>query len=212
MPNCNYTINGGTLNIGSLTKSIGTFQITGGTLTGTSSGQLTSNAAYDIEAGLVAVKLAGSGIALNKTTTGTAILTGSNTYTGATTISAGTLQLGTGTSAGSLSSSTTIAVTTGAIFDYNLSTSMTLTARVSGAGTLQKDGAGTLTMSGANTFSGNLIVNAGTLGLQRQLARRQLHDQRGNVEYQHAFRLDRRVPDHRRHGHRQRHIDEQHHL
>ncbi len=168
LPSCNYTITGGALNIGSLTQSIGTFQITGGTLTGSSSGQLTSNAAYDIEAGLVVVKLAG-GIALNKTTTGTAILTGSNTYTGATTISAGTLQLGNGGSTGALSSSTTIAIGASGTFDYDLSSSLTLTARVSGSGTLKKDGTGTLTMSGSNSFSGNLIVNSGTLAYNANL-------------------------------------------
>jgi autotransporter-associated beta strand protein len=42
------------------------------------------------------VILAGSGIALNKTTSGTVTLSQANTYTGNTTISAGTLALGVG--------------------------------------------------------------------------------------------------------------------
>lgn len=166
LPNCNYTINGGTLNIGSLSRSMGTFQITGGTVTGP--GRLTSNATYDVRAGTVTAVLGGS-VGLNKTTSGTAVLTGSNAYTGATSISAGTLQLGAGGSAGSLSSSTTIAIGSGATFDYNLSSSQTFTGRISGVGTLQKDGAGTLTMSGANSFSGNLVVNAGTLAYTANL-------------------------------------------
>ena len=41
----------GTLNLGTRSQSIGTFQITGGTVTGT--GTLTSNAAYDIQGGTV---------------------------------------------------------------------------------------------------------------------------------------------------------------
>ena len=60
---CPYTITGGTLNIGTLSASIGAFQITGGTVTGTT-GVLTSNAAYDIEAGTVNVALAGTGRAI----------------------------------------------------------------------------------------------------------------------------------------------------
>ena len=161
LPICNYTINGGTLNIGSLSQSIKTFQITGGTVTGTT-GRLTSNTAYDIEAGTVGAILAGTNIALNKTTSGTAILTASDTYTGATTISAGTLQLGTGGSTGSLSTSTNITVGSGGTFDVNRSGSVSFTSKISGAGTLAKDGTGTLTLSG-NSFSGNLFVNNGTL-------------------------------------------------
>ena len=161
LPNCNYTITGGVLNVGSLTKSIGTFQITGGTLTGSGSAQLTSNAAYDVETGTVGIGLAGN-VGLNKTTAGTAILIGANTYTGATTISGGTLQLGNGGSPGSLSSSTSIVVNSGGTLDVNRSGSVSFTNQLSGNGTLVKDGAGTLTMTG-NSFSGNLLVNTGAL-------------------------------------------------
>ena len=79
LPGGAYTISGGTLNFNALSKSIGTFQITAGSVTGT--GTLTSNAAYNIQAGTVNPVLAGS-VALNKTGTGTAILNGINTYSG----------------------------------------------------------------------------------------------------------------------------------
>jgi autotransporter-associated beta strand protein len=93
LPACNYTIAGGTLNTRSLSKSMGTFQITGGTVTGT--GSLTSSSPYDVQAGTVDVGLAGSGIALNKTGSGTATLSGTtaNSYTGGTTITGGKLIL-----------------------------------------------------------------------------------------------------------------------
>jgi autotransporter-associated beta strand protein len=91
LPACNYTITGGTLDIGANSKAIGAFRITGGTLSGT--GTLTSSSAYDIQAGTVNAVLAGTNIALNKTGAGTAILAGANTYTGPTTISAGTLKV-----------------------------------------------------------------------------------------------------------------------
>ena len=68
---CPYTISGGTLNIGSMSTFIGTFQLAGGTVTGT--GTLTSNAAYDIESVAHSAVLAGS-VGLNKTTTGVATI------------------------------------------------------------------------------------------------------------------------------------------
>ena len=57
------------------------------------SGTLTSNSAYNIQAGTVGPGLAGS-VGLNKTTSGTAILNGPCTYSGLTTVANGTLQLG----------------------------------------------------------------------------------------------------------------------
>ena len=134
LPNCNYTVAGGTLNIGGKSQSIGTCQITGGTVSGT--GTFTSNAAYDVQAGTIGVILAGSGIALNKTTAGLAVLSANNTYTGATTISAGTLQLGTGGAAGSVAGS--IVINTDGTLDINRTSSTTFTSALSGTGTLQK--------------------------------------------------------------------------
>jgi autotransporter-associated beta strand protein len=96
LPGGNYAISGGTLNIGGLSKLIGAFQITGGSVIG--SGTLTSGTAYDIQAGTVGVTLGGSGrqgsVKLNKTGSGVAILTGANTYTGLTTVAGGALELG----------------------------------------------------------------------------------------------------------------------
>ena len=101
MPAGNYTLTGGTFNLGSRSQSIGAFQITGGTITG--SGTLTSSADYDVQAGTVGTILGGgAAIDLNKTGPGTAILSNNNTYAGLTTVSAGTLQLGTGSSMGSV--------------------------------------------------------------------------------------------------------------
>jgi autotransporter-associated beta strand protein len=96
LPNCDYTITGGTLNIGGLIKSIGSFKITGGTVSATTikgvPGTLSSNTAYDIQAGTVVARLSGTDIALNKTGSGTAILSATNNYSGPTTISGGVLQ------------------------------------------------------------------------------------------------------------------------
>ena len=92
MPSGNYIISGGTLDVGSLSRAIGTFQITGGRRV-SGSGTLTSTAAYNVQAGTVSAVLGGSSIALNKTGAGTAVLNAANTYTGITTVAGGTLDL-----------------------------------------------------------------------------------------------------------------------
>jgi len=116
----------------------------------------------------------------------TTIISGANTYTGGTTVAAGTLKLGATGSApiGSLT------VETNGTFDLNnfaqtvtdLSGSgaitlgsaaltagstgdSTFSGIISGNGGLTKQGTATLTLSGANTYSGGTNVNAGTLSI-----------------------------------------------
>ena len=64
-PNCNYTLTGGTLNIGG-NRSMKVLQMTGGSLTG---GTITGSSAYDLEAGTVSLALGGS-VGFNKSTPG----------------------------------------------------------------------------------------------------------------------------------------------
>ena len=98
-----------------------------------------------------------------KSGNGTLILTGSQGYAGSTTVSAGTLQLGDGTSGhdGLLSTS---AVTDNGMLVYNLSGSQTAAYSMTGSGGLTKSGSGTLTMAnGTLTFAGPLSIASGTL-------------------------------------------------
>jgi len=97
------TVDGATaiLNLLTYTDAVGTVTVdNGGTITGTT-GTLTTTGTFEMRSGSVSAILAGSGIALNKTTDGIVTLSGANTYTGITTISAGTLIAGTNAPSGS---------------------------------------------------------------------------------------------------------------
>ncbi|MFN8694486.1 MAG: filamentous hemagglutinin N-terminal domain-containing protein, partial [Holosporales bacterium] len=85
------TINGGTLDINTRTDTVGAVTLISGTITG-STGVL-SGTSYAVESGTINGILGGA-VALTKTTAGTVTLSKANTYTGLTTVSAGTLQYG----------------------------------------------------------------------------------------------------------------------
>ena len=89
----------------------------------------------------------------------TLILLGENTYSSGTTISAGTLQIGSNGTAGSVSGN----LANNAALVWYRSDSPTYGGQISGTGTLDKQGAGTLTLSGSSSMSGATTVSAGTL-------------------------------------------------
>src|SRR5207302_647478 len=96
----------------------------------------------------------GGGGSLLKIGAGTLTLTNANTYTGATTISAGILQLGNGGTTGSLSSSSTI--TDNSNLTINRSNTVTQGtdfsgSAISGTGSLTKTGSGSLILNAANS-------------------------------------------------------------
>jgi autotransporter-associated beta strand protein len=183
-------VSGGTLATGSITTTaVAGVHLTGGAGMITGPGTLTSNGDFDIQTGTVSAVLAGSGN-LSKTSVNNAVLSGANTYTGKTTISAGTLTLG---NANALQNSTvSVSVSNGLIFGSGIGTftvgalsgsgAVTLTdaansgvtlrlggnsARMDGAingtGGLTKIGSGTQELAGNNGYRGATIVSAGTL-------------------------------------------------
>ena len=200
--------NGGVAgNLGAASSAAANIVFNGGTLRYTGSGE-TSDRAFTINAGTTAtievtsgaLSLAGatgaaSNGSLSKTGPGTLTLTGASTYTGATSINAGTLTLGSaqnGTTSGPLGANGTInfgggtlqysANTAIAITDYSprFATGSGVPVRVdtngrdvtfatalgSVGGSLAKFGAGTLTLGTVNTYSGSTTIAGGTLTLE----------------------------------------------
>ena len=94
--------------------------------------------------------------AITKTGAGTLVLKGTFANTGLTTISAGTLEFGDGFGGASN-------VLNNATLSVNRTTDLNAAAIFSGTGDFRQDGTGTTTLSGANTYTGDTIVNAGTL-------------------------------------------------
>jgi autotransporter-associated beta strand protein len=110
--------------------------------------------------------ISGSGTALTTAGSGAVVLCGANSYTGATTLSAGTLQFGDGTSGhdGSIAGSS---IVDNASLVFDTFTAQSSSVAISGSGRLTKTGPGTATLSGALTYTGGTTVSAGTLDLSQ---------------------------------------------
>ena len=100
---------------------------------------------------------------LTKVGTGVFTLTGNNTYTGTTTVSAGTLEVGSGGTSGSIAGD----IIDNSLLQFNRSDSLVMNGNITGSGRIIQVGAGTTTLNGNNVLSalsGNAVtVNAGTL-------------------------------------------------
>ena len=112
-------------------------------------------------------------------------LSGTNTYTGNTTVSAGTLRL---SGSGSLGSGTYAGtITNNGIFRSASSTAQTLSGVISGTGRVDASGnSGALTLTGTNTYSGGARVasggilvagSAGALGTEKSVRSTSTSDQ-----------------------------------
>jgi outer membrane autotransporter protein len=152
---------GATLDLASFNQTIGSLAGAGSVTLG--SATLTSG--NDNTNTMFSGTISGSG-RLTKIGSGTFVLTGDNTYTGGTTISAGTLQLGNGGTTGSIIGN----VVDNSIFAINRSDTFTFGGAISGTGAFQQSGPGTTILSGDNTYTGTTAVNAGTLVVNGSIA------------------------------------------
>lgn len=184
-PLSNFTLNAGSLSLGSTNQTLGALSLVGGVING-SAGSL-SGSAYNVQAGSINTRLVGSG-SLTKTSAGEVFLANSNTYSGATSILAGTLTL---LSNGALSANSPLVINGGslALGSTNQTiNSLTLNAgtitgsgaltggsftlesgsvwtTLAGTGALTKNTGGEIVLAAASTYSGATSVNAGTLRL-----------------------------------------------
>jgi len=168
------TVNGGTLSVaddGNLGDASNGLTLDGGVLEVTGTGFNTT--ARDIVLGdhgggfaidaadatfTVASSLDGKG-ALAKRGAGTLTLTGANSYTGGTTITDGTLQVGKGGMTGSIVGDVANAGTL--VFDR--SDDVAFAGKVSGSGSLVQQGEGTLALTSDSNYTGGTTIADGTL-------------------------------------------------
>lgn len=97
------------------------------------------------------------------------ILTNTETYTGATTIDWGLLQLGNGSTNGLLTGSSGVTTATfksnSSILAFDEATAITFAVPISGALAIEQDGPGEVTLTAADTSEGLVYIKAGTLAL-----------------------------------------------
>lgn len=179
--------NAATLNIGSGATLISTNLnlVAGSTVSGAGTLSAGSNA-LNFTSGAVATSLGGSG-GLNKTGNGTLTLTGANSYTGGTNITGGTLSVAAGALGGgdvhmaqgtaiqftgsTFTTSNNFFISGDPTFDVASGTTQTVSGVIADdtstnpvvPGVVEKTGAGTLVLSGANTYSGDTVIQGGTL-------------------------------------------------
>jgi fibronectin-binding autotransporter adhesin len=155
------TISGGTFDLQTFTQTTGAVTLASGTISGTGTGILTGST-YTLQSGTVSAVLAGTGT-VTKNTSGTVTLSGGNTFTGSTTISAGTLQVNSNNALGSAASGTTVA--NGAVLTLNGVTYTTAEPLTLNGNGISNGGA--LVNIGSSTFAGpinaatNATINAG---------------------------------------------------
>ncbi|MBO1329271.1 autotransporter domain-containing protein [Acetobacter suratthaniensis] len=150
---------------GATTIAQGTLQLGNGGTTGSiASSTIHNNGALVTDRSntlLLAGAIDGTG-SLNQNGTGTTVLGGNNTYTGATTITKGTLQLGNGGTTGSIASST---IHNNGALVTDRSNTLLLAGTIDGTGSLNQNGTGTTVLGENNTYTGATTITKGTLQL-----------------------------------------------
>jgi autotransporter-associated beta strand protein len=108
------------------------------------------------------VAINGSG-ALVQIGPGTVVLNASNSYTGGTTISGGTLQVGNGGSGASIGSTSGVTLSNNSAIVFDHSDKVTFTSSITGSGSLTQTGSGKLILTAGNTYDGTTNISGGTL-------------------------------------------------
>jgi autotransporter-associated beta strand protein len=102
-------------------------------------------------------------IGLTKTGSGLQIMTGTNAYSGLTTVNGGTLQFGNGGTGGNVGSGN-ISVGASGTLVFNRSDNFTLPNSTAGTGTFAQSGSNTITLTGSASF-GQTLINSGAIAI-----------------------------------------------
>lgn len=149
---------------GGLTFNGGTLQLAGNVDVAATRaiGITNANGTIDTQGFTSTVSQGISGVgALTKTGSGTLVLAGDNTYQGGTTVAAGTLQLGTGGTSGSILGN----VVDNGTLTFNRSDVFTFGGIVSGTGGITQAGTGTTVLTANNAIQGDTLVASGALAI-----------------------------------------------
>ncbi|CAJ0800275.1 autotransporter outer membrane beta-barrel domain-containing protein [Ralstonia holmesii] len=149
---------------GGLTFNGGTLQLTGNVDVAATRaiGITNANGTIDTQGFTSTVSQGISGVgALTKAGSGTLVLAGDNTYQGGTTVAAGTLQLGTGGTSGSILGN----VVDNGTLAFNRSDVFTFGGAVSGTGGITQAGTGTTVLTANNAIQGDTLVASGALAI-----------------------------------------------
>ena len=175
---------GGTLrNVADSNTYSGAITLSGTATVTSDAGSLTLNSATAIGGSGQALTFDGAGNttvssnistdtgSLTKNGSGTLTLTGNNNYSGTTTINSGTLQLGNGSTTGTLATGSAISIGTGGTFAINRSNIVTQGtdfsgSAITGAGGITQAGSGTTVLNADNSYTGTTTVSNGTLNIQ----------------------------------------------
>ena len=152
-PTGTLTVSGGTLDLNGTAQTTGALTLTSGTIEDSAGGGTLTSASFGAQAGTISAALAGSG-ALTKTGSGTVVLSGNDSYTGATTIDGGTLEVD-----GMLTNTSRVTVNSGGMLS-GTGTVDPPTITIASGGTLSPGSASNPT--GTLTLVGNLVFQSGS--------------------------------------------------
>ncbi|CAB3827036.1 MULTISPECIES: autotransporter domain-containing protein [Achromobacter] len=154
-----FTINeNGTLNIGNETPGATTAGSIANLGVLVNDGRINFNQNSSVDPYYVLPGISGTG-SVTVNSQGTTVLLGNSSYTGGTTVSGGTLQVGANGTSGSIAGD----VVNNAWLSFRRSDTLDYAGAISGSGNVSWEGSGTLRLTGASNYAGNTYATRGVM-------------------------------------------------